>query len=55
MNNKIKKVIYLILFVLFFKLIVDGQKTVGLKNLGLMLVGLFGLIALLWEYNRGQK
>ncbi|WP_197034474.1 DUF6903 family protein [Streptobacillus canis] len=55
MNKYLKPLLYLILFIFFLKLIVNGQKNVTLQDLGKMLVGLFGLIGLLWAYNRGQQ
>ncbi|CAM3148624.1 DUF6903 family protein [Streptobacillus ratti] len=55
MNKYLKILLYLIMFFLFLKLIIDGQKKVSLENLGIMLIGLFGLITLLYIYNKGEK
>ena len=57
MNEYTRKIIKVaiagILFVLFMGLVIVGQKTVGLPHLGLMLLGLSGLLLLLYLYNRG--
>ncbi len=55
MNKYLKTSFYLIAFFLFLKLIIDGQKKVSIQNLGIMLIGLFGLIGLLYIYNRENK
>ena len=40
-------VVCLVIFVL-----VTGQKTIGFPGLGKMMLGLAGLLGLLWYYNR---
>ncbi|WP_196762756.1 DUF6903 family protein [Streptobacillus moniliformis] len=55
MNKYLKILLYLMTFFLFLKLIIDGQKRVSLENLGVMLIGLFGLITLLYLYNKNEK
>ncbi|MBL4954664.1 hypothetical protein RCG24_18740 [Neobacillus sp. OS1-32] len=52
MKDKILVVIKLVVFVLSLALIIIGQKTVGKPELGLMLLGLSGLLGLLYDYNR---
>lgn len=54
-NNIIKNIVMIILFFVFLGMIIIGQKTVGLSNLGLELVGLAGLLALLFVYNRTYR
>lgn len=55
MNEQVKKVIISILiaavFVLCIALVVIGQRHIGLGGLGLELLGLAGLLFLLWLYN----
>lgn len=55
MNEQVKKVIIGILmaavFVLCIALVVIGQRHIGLGGLGLELLGLVGLLFLLWLYN----
>ena len=59
MNETTKKVItgiiVFVIFVVCVSLIVIGQKIVGLPWLCMMLVGLAGLVFLLWLYNRKYK
>lgn len=47
--------LYFVIFVVCIVLIVVGQKTIGASYLGIMLLGLAGLIVLLWIYNRKYK
>lgn len=42
----------LIAFVISMALIIVGHQTVGKLGVAQMLVGLVGLLGLLWEYNR---
>lgn len=59
MNETTKKVItgiiVFVIFVVCVSLIVIGQKNVGLPWLCMMLLGLAGLVFLLWLYNRKYK
>lgn len=55
MNTSIKIIVNIVLFVLFMFLIITGQKEQTMGHLMKMIVGLFGLILLLWKYNRGHK
>ncbi|MBQ9989765.1 MAG: hypothetical protein IJP31_02305 [Lachnospiraceae bacterium] len=59
MSETTKKAITGIILAIFFcamiALVVIGQRNVGLKGLGLELLGLGGLIFLLWLYNRQYK
>lgn len=41
-----------ILFILFFLCVLLGQKSVGFAGLGVMMIGIAGLLGLLWDYNR---
>lgn len=45
-------ILKLVLFVIFMVLIVIGQGTVGKLHFGIMLIGLAGLLLLLYDYNR---
>ena len=54
-TNVVKNIIMAVLFFVFLGMIVIGQKTVGLGNLGLEIAGLAGLLAELYVYNRKYK
>ena len=54
-TNIVKNIIMAVLFFVFLGMIVIGQKTVGLGNLGLEIAGLAGLLAELYVYNRKYK
>lgn len=55
MNNVMKNIVMGICFIVCMALIIVGQKTIGLANLGMMIVGLGGLLVLLYLYNRKYK
>ena len=59
MNEQLKKVLIGVLVALVFcaciVLVIVGQRHIGLAGLGLELLGLAGLIFLLWLYNRQYK
>lgn len=59
MNEQTKKIIIGILVAVVFcvciALVVIGQRNIGLAGLGMELLGLAGLILLLWLYNRQYK
>ena len=44
-----------VLFVVFVLMVFMGQKHVGLSGLAVELVGLFGIVGLLYVYNRRYK
>lgn len=52
MNEKLRVILKVILFFACIFLVIYGQQTVGKEYLFLQLIGLAGLIALLWNYNR---
>lgn len=52
MKDKIKMVLKIVFFLLCLFLIIYGQKTVGKMYLLIQLVGLAGLLFLVWNYNR---
>lgn len=54
-NNWIKTIIMLILFVVFLTMVIVGRDGETLKGLGIQLVGLAGLIGLLFVYNSKYK
>lgn len=51
-KERLLVVIKLIIGVLCLSLIIFGQKNIGLTGSGLMLLGLAGLLALLYSYNK---
>lgn len=59
MSENTKKVLMgIVIFIVFaacMAFIVIGQRNIGPAGLGTMLIGLTGLIALLWLYNRQYK
>ncbi len=55
MNNTIKGIIAAIVFVVCLGLVIVGQKNISLAGLGMELVGLVGLLTLLFLYNRKYK
>ncbi|MBU5465411.1 hypothetical protein KQI49_01040 [Virgibacillus sp. MSJ-26] len=52
MNDKILSVLKVVFFAFCMFLIIYGQRTVGKLYLLMQLVGLAGLLFLLWNYNR---
>jgi len=44
--------IKIVVFIICLALIIIGQKTAGKLELGIMLIGLAGLLGLLYDYNR---
>lgn len=59
MNERTKGILKTVLAVIFFivcvALVVVGQRNIGLQGLLVMLLGLVGLILLLYLYNRKFK
>lgn len=55
MSNVIKNIISIVIFVVCLALIVIGQKNIGATGLAMELVGLTGLLVLLFLYNRKYK
>lgn len=51
-NGLLLTIAKIIVFVLSVGLVIYGQRTVGHFNLFLQLIGLSGLLFLLWNYNR---
>lgn len=47
-----KIAIKVILFIVFFAMMLIGQKSISYLGLTTMLIGLAGLLGLLWDYNR---
>lgn len=54
-SNVVKNIIMAVLFFVFLGMIIIGQRTVGLAYLGLETVGLIGLLAQLYIYNKKYK
>ncbi|MDN6195411.1 MAG: hypothetical protein L0L39_03020 [Atopostipes suicloacalis] len=52
MSGKVKTIIKILIFIISIYLVIYGQKTVGRNYLFIQLIGLNGLIALLWNYNQ---
>lgn len=52
MKDKMSLLLKVIIFLLSLFLVIYGQRTVGKGYLLMQLVGLAGLLGLLWNYNR---
>ena len=55
MSNKVKNIIAAVLVVICLFLIVTGQRNISLQGLLTEVVGLVGLLVLLYLYNRRYK
>ncbi|MEF9940781.1 MAG: hypothetical protein RSA90_02675 [Lachnospiraceae bacterium] len=55
MSKWIVKIVCLIIFIVCMGLIITGQRTIGLSHLVQMLIGLAGLLALLFAYNKKHQ
>ena len=51
----LKIIVMLVIFVICIALVIIGQRNIGPSGLGLMILGLAGLVSLLWIYNRQYK
>lgn len=51
---KIKIIINLLIFILSIFLLHYGNRETGLKNLAIMLVGMFGVLYVLYKYNKNN-
>lgn len=54
-ENKGTNIIMIVLFFVFLGMIIWAQKTVSVRNLMIEIVGLTGLLTLLFLYNRKHK
>lgn len=52
MNNAVKIIIKSIVFIVCLGLIIVGQKNISLTGLAMELIGLVGLLVLLFLYNK---
>lgn len=52
MNPKVKILIRVVLMLVFFYVVILGHQMIGKEGVATMLVGLAGLLLLLWDYNR---
>ncbi|WP_346663866.1 hypothetical protein [uncultured Merdimonas sp.] len=55
MSNVVRNVIMIIVFIACLALIFIGQKNISATGLGMELLGLVGLLVLLFIYNRRYK
>ena len=55
MMNKAKYWFQVAVFIICFLLIIYGQKNIGYTGLALQLLGLVGLLNLLWRYNKNYQ
>ena len=52
MNPKVKIWIRVVLMFVFLYVVILGDQMIGKEGVATMLVGLAGLLLLLWDYNR---
>lgn len=55
MNNIVKNIIMVIVFIVCLALIIIGQKNISATGLAMEIVGLIGLLTLLFIYNHKYK
>ena len=55
MQGKIRALIMAVVFIVCLALIIIGQKNIGVPGLSMELVGLVGLLTLLFIYNNKYK
>lgn len=55
MSKVIKNVVLLVIFIVCLALIIIGQKNISATGLSMELIGLAGLLVLLFLYNRKYK
>lgn len=55
MEGRLFSIVKLILFVVFVALVIVGQTQIGYGHLVMMLVGLAGLLVLLYSYNKKYR
>lgn len=55
MNSTVKNIIMVIVFVVCLSLIIIGQRNISVSGLMMELVGLVGLLTLLFVYNHRYK
>ena len=55
MSNVVKNIILLVIFVVCIALIIIGQKNISVTGLVMELIGLAGLLVLLYLYNRKYR
>ena len=55
MKKWLVRVVALVLFIFFLSLVITGQRTVGVMYLLRMIVGLAGLLGMLFYYNIKHK
>ncbi len=53
--SAIERIVMIVLFIVFLAMIIVAQKTVSVANLGVEILGLTGLLTLLFYYNRKHK
>lgn len=52
MNRAVKQLLKAAVFVVCLALVINGQKQIGIPGFSIMLVGLAGMLGLLFVYNR---
>ena len=55
MDNKIKSMVMVVVFIICLSMIILGQRNVGYTGLGVEFVGLLGLLIILYIYNKEHK
>lgn len=52
MSHRTRHFLRWIIFIISLSVIIYCQRTTGMKELGFMLLGLVGILAVLYDYNR---
>jgi len=55
MSTVAKSILNVVLFIAFMTMVILGQRSIGYAGLSVMMVGLIGLLAQLWAYNRHYR
>lgn len=55
MENKVKSIAMLVVFLICLSMIILGQRNVGYTGLAVEFVGLIGLLIILYIYNKEHK
>lgn len=55
MNSNVKIGIRVLLVMIFLGMIIIGHQMIGKKGVGIMVMGVIGLLFVLWEYNRPYR
>lgn len=55
MDNKIKNIVLATVFLVCFVMIIIGQRNIGYPGLTIEIIGLIGILTVLFVYNKAHK